>query len=234
MSRQHGPPTHFITLTCAENWWQDLREIYLSLECNEGQEEQCHLLDAGDFKAMCKAAQKCPLYVNEYFMMRAEHFLDNFAREALELEYYWGRVEFAPGRGAIHLHILGIARNKAYLNDFYNAKNEKTKIEVLQKYVEEYLGMTANIKLDDHHIRFHADGQQKTTTDMTPLGTRYSECSNPDLDHVHLVQGAMLHSCSEYCLGEKDKEGKKLSSVMVPKKLQIKATHLAKNVAPKL
>ena len=24
VSRQHGPPTHFITLTCAENWWPDL------------------------------------------------------------------------------------------------------------------------------------------------------------------------------------------------------------------
>ena len=212
MSRQHGPPTHFITLTCAENWWQDLQEIYSSLECNAGREEQCHLLNAGDFKAMYKAARKYPLYVNEYFMMRAQHFLDNFAREALELEYYWGRVEFAPGRGAIHLHILGIARNKAYLNDFYNAKNEKIKIKVLQKYVEEYLGMTANIKLDDRHVRFHADGQQKATTDMTPLGTQYSECPNPDLDHVHLVQDAMLHSCSEYCLGKKDKEGKKLRS----------------------
>ncbi len=36
--------------------------------------------------------------------------MDEFARDALDLEYYWGRVEFAPGRGAIHLHILGIAK----------------------------------------------------------------------------------------------------------------------------
>ena len=30
--RQHGPPTHFITLTCAENWWHDLHEMYVTLE----------------------------------------------------------------------------------------------------------------------------------------------------------------------------------------------------------
>ena len=51
-------------------------------------------------------------------MMRAQNFMDDFARKVLESEYYWGQVEFVSGRGAIHLHILGIAKNKAYLHDF--------------------------------------------------------------------------------------------------------------------
>ena len=34
-------------------------------------------------------------------------------KKALGIEHYWGWVEFAPGRGAIHLHIIGIARDKA-------------------------------------------------------------------------------------------------------------------------
>ena len=37
------------------------------------------------------------------------------ARDALDLEYYWGRVEFASGRGAIHLHILGIGKEQGLL-----------------------------------------------------------------------------------------------------------------------
>ena len=76
---------------------------------------------------MSRAAHKYSLYVNEYFMHRAKRFMDVFARETLDLEYYWGRVEFAPGRGAIHLHILGIAKDKAYLEDFYQARGEKRK-----------------------------------------------------------------------------------------------------------
>ena len=38
--------------------------------------------------------------------------MDIFAQEVLNLEYYWGRVEFESGHGAVHLHILGIAKNK--------------------------------------------------------------------------------------------------------------------------
>ena len=210
VSRRHGPPTHFITLTCAENWWPDLRDIYADLERNAGREDECRLIEAGNFQAMCRASRRHPLYVNQYFMMRAERFMDEYARHALELEYYWGRVEFAPGRGAIHLHILGIAKNKAYLNDFYRAKTEKKKIEVLQSYAEDYLGMTANVQLDETHTRFHLQDRQKTRTDMSPLGIRYAECKDSDIDHAHLVQDSMLHECTEYCLGNVDEKGIKL------------------------
>ena len=88
-------------------------------------------------------------------MMRAKQFMDEFARDALDLEYYWSRVEFASGRGAIHLHILGIGKNKAYLNDFYRAKLERAKMMVLQRYAKEKLGMTANIAFDKNHSKFY-------------------------------------------------------------------------------
>ncbi len=67
-------------------------------------------------------------------MIRAKQFMGSFARDMLELEYYWGCVKFASGRGAIHLHILGIAKNKTYLNYFYREKTKKPKIQVLQNY----------------------------------------------------------------------------------------------------
>ena len=136
--------------------------------------------------------------------------MDEYAQHAFELEYYWGRVEFAPRRGAIHLHILGIAKNEAYLNIFYRAKTEKKKIEVLQSYAEDYLGMTADVQLDETHTRFHLQDRQKTRTDMSPLGICYAECKDSDIDHVHLVQDSMLHACTEYCLGNVDEKGIKL------------------------
>ncbi len=54
--------------------------------------------------------------------------MDDYTRNLLDLEHYWGQVEFAPGRGAIHLHILGIAKNMGYLHDFQKATGEKKKI----------------------------------------------------------------------------------------------------------
>ncbi len=32
VARGHGPPTFFITLSCAENWWIDLRRLLVQLE----------------------------------------------------------------------------------------------------------------------------------------------------------------------------------------------------------
>ena len=210
VSRGHGPPTHFITLSCAENWWPDLRDLYATLAKNAGLTEESELILSGNFRAMSRAARKYSLYVNEYFMKRAKNFLDEFARETIELEYYWGRIEFAPGRGAIHLHLLGIARNKAYLNDFYKAKSEKDKVQVLQEYAEDYLGLTADVAIDSSHSRFSSEDKASSNTNTSPLGARFCECSDRTIDHIHLSQDAMQHSCNEYCLGSVDKAGVKL------------------------
>ncbi len=57
-----------------------------------------------------------------------------FVKKALGIGHYWGRVEFAPGKGAIHLHMICIARDKAYLRAFYQASTSEEKAEVLDKY----------------------------------------------------------------------------------------------------
>ena len=88
---------------------------------------------------MQKAAKKYPLFVNDFFMKRARSFMTNVVKYALGIEHYWSRVEFAPGRGQIHLHILGIAKNKAYLTDFYKAKTTEDKAAIVDKYARKKL-----------------------------------------------------------------------------------------------
>ena len=69
---------------------------------------------------------------------------------------------------------------------------------------------------------------------MSPLGIQYSECQDPILDHKHLAQDSMLHSCNEYCLGKVDSKGIKLRSCCFgfgTKQRQIWATLLEKNFA---
>ncbi len=77
-------------------------------------------------------------------------------------------MEFAPGRGAIHLHIIGILRDKAYLRDFYRASTNKEKADVLEKYVRETLDMTVDVNINDDHLR-------KPDYLNSPLGKRYWE-----------------------------------------------------------
>jgi hypothetical protein len=187
-----------------------LRDIYADIEKNAGRNVEAQKLRAGNLQAMSRAARRNPLYVNQYFMNRAKRFMDVFAREVLDLEFYWGRVEFAPGRGAIHLHLLGIAKDKAYLRDFYKARTEAKKVRVMEKYANDVLGMTADVKMDETYKRFHTSDRSSMSTTKSPLGRRYSEATDADVDHVHLTQDAMLHSCTEYCLGDVDKAGLKL------------------------
>ncbi len=40
----NGPPTFFITFSCAENWWPDLRRLMIDLEMNAGNLNQAELL----------------------------------------------------------------------------------------------------------------------------------------------------------------------------------------------
>lgn len=206
----NGPPTHFMTLTCAENWWPGLRDIFVDIAMNANRIEEAEMLRNGDRKAMARAARENTMYVNKYFMMRAKRFLDEYARDVLELEHYWGRVEFAPGRGAIHLHILGIAKNKAYLHKFYNARTEKAKAKAIEEYATTMLGMTADVEVDERHDRFRMEGKEAGTIKSSPLGTRFTDAENYDEDHVHLAQDCVLHKCHQYCLGEPDPSGIKL------------------------
>ena len=76
---------------------------------------------------MKRAAKKYPLYVNQFFMIRANKFMSGVVKKCLGIEHYWGRVEFAPGRGAIHLYMLGIAKDRAYLYDFTRQAQWRTK-----------------------------------------------------------------------------------------------------------
>jgi hypothetical protein len=127
----HGPPTFFITLSCAKNWWPDLRRLLYQLELIGGNNFKAQAIKHGCRKAMSNAARKFRLYVNEFFMKRANSFIKTVMKKTLQIDHYWGHVEFAPGRGAIHLHIVAIAKNKAYLQEFYNASSLHQKAEAL-------------------------------------------------------------------------------------------------------
>ena len=78
-----------------------------------------------NFSALCQFVKKYSLYLNEFFMQRAKEFMDNYMRIVLGFEHYWGSVKFSLRRGLFHLHILGIAKDKAYLHNFHWAKTDE-------------------------------------------------------------------------------------------------------------
>ena len=67
-------------------------------------------------------------------MKRTQDFMGEVLKGALNIEIYWGRVEFAQERGQIYLHMFGVAKNKAYLNDFYKVKTSEDKAVIVNQY----------------------------------------------------------------------------------------------------
>lgn len=200
VTRGRGPPTFFITFSCAEHWWPDLRRLLWQLEEIAGNKMEATQIKSNDFTAIQRAAKKYPLYVNELFMKRANAFMKTVVQQALGIEYYWGRIEFAPGRGQIHLHLVGIADDKAYLTEFHKAKTMEEKARVVESYAKERLDMTADVRINDSK-----DYRKDIAT--SPLATRYCEATNECEDARILAQDCMVHHCNKYCLRETTKSG---------------------------
>ena len=169
------------------------------MERHAGNDHMAQLLDNNDFSAMQKAAKRYPLFVNDFFMKRARSFMKNVLSKELGIEHYWGRVEFAPGRGQIHLHMLGIAKNKAYLKDFYKAQSLEDKAAVVDKYAREKLDMTADVNIKDDDRNYFPVHTQ------SPLSKKFCEVCNEDEDVRNLCQDCMCHHCNKFCLQDNKK-----------------------------
>ncbi len=93
ISRGYGPPTFFITLSCAENWWPDLRRLLYQLEKIAENTKKADAIKNGGRKEMSNSARIYPLFVNEFLMKHANSFMKTAMKGALQIEHYWGRVE---------------------------------------------------------------------------------------------------------------------------------------------
>ena len=116
--------------------------------------------------------------------------------QGLQINYYWSRVEFTPGRGQIHLHLLGIGRNRSYLYSFYKASTKEEQATIPNDYAENILNMTADIEIDNNHkIDISSDSK-------TPLRKRFYQCDDENEDFRLLAQEVLCHKCNEYCLNK--------------------------------
>ncbi|KAL3799034.1 hypothetical protein HJC23_005173 [Cyclotella cryptica] len=192
----HGPPTHFITLSCAEFWWPDLRRLVADMETLNGNHEQAKKIKNNDFSAIATSVRKYPLMVSEFFMLRATLFIETTLKKIIDLLYYIGSIEFAPGRGQIHMHLIAIMRDKAFLHEFFNAKTEAQKTSVLESYAVDSLGMTADINVNDTPTS--NDVQQAKRN----LATCYHEQGCTHKDAENLCQACMMHFCNDYCMAK--------------------------------
>lgn len=202
VAQGNGPPTIFLTLSCAENWWPELTELIADMEDQCGNTSQAKSVRENNFTEICISVKRYPLLVNQFFLMRTKEFMKTVVKDGLDIPHYWGRVEFAPGRGQIHLHLLCIGKNQSYLKDYHDAKTEAKKTQVLNQYATEILDMTADVDVNDD-----PDYSIDTSPNSrTALRKRFSEVKDDEKDIKSLAEGCMVHKCNGYCMDTKNKK----------------------------
>ena len=115
----HGPPTFFITLSCAEYLWPDIKRLIADRFSSAG-------LDPPDLEiSFVQLVNDYTLIVQEYFYERVKLWLSTIGAKVFHIKHYWLRYEFAPSRGQIHAHMLAIHDNPKVMEPYYNNTSDK-------------------------------------------------------------------------------------------------------------
>lgn len=191
VQKEHGAPHFFITLSCAEYHWPDVKRLLTE-----------RLQIAGKYKGekdmddnYVKYINEYTLVVQEYFQQRVELWLKTIGKTVFGIKHYWVRYEFAASRGQIHAHMLVITDNiKVY--DIYSKLNTKPDLqaEFLRLWVEKRMNMV-NTYLTDEEIQ-----NFKKTKGEHPAKILYQDVED-DEDDIKKCQVYMQqHVCNPYCM----------------------------------
>ena len=165
-----------------------------STECYVGSEKMPKLLN------------EFSIVVQEYFQKRVEIWLRTVGRTVFGIEHYWVRYEFAPGRGQIHAHLLGIPKTKnIHLLSYETLKNSdgsSNKADLLGQWAADQFGLTASVSDSFDSLDVNAQ--------TTPISIRFSDVEptdeNIEKDAEMLMKHVQCHKCSGFCL--RDDESK--------------------------
>ena len=183
-----GPPNYFITLSCAEYMWPDIKRLIIDRFTVAG-------LDPPDLnKSFVQLVNDYTLIVQEYFQARVKLWLSTIGAEVFHIKHYWLRYEFAPSRGQIHAHMLAIHENPSVMEPYYcNRANKKKQEEFLHQWMTKELGITAMFPENDLG--------SNTKKNDHPSTVMYKDVSSRnEEDFLHCLQKLQYHKCSAFCM----------------------------------
>jgi len=212
----HGAPNLFITLSCAEYFWPDIKRL-LEERIFVASGERVDL--DSDHTAKVKAVNEYSIVVQEYFHKRVEHFMETVGKELLGIKHYWLRYEFAKSRGQIHCHMLAITHDAVdatgIMSKLYEFRDDKERqARLLDAWVKQRLGMSADMPIVDEETteRYHNEFGDRTQQRYQPCSVRLSDIHDEVLDMFHLANTTQMHKCSDYCMRQPREANKQQSN----------------------
>lgn len=132
----NGPPTLFITLSCAEYWWKDINRLLADRFSIAGLEPPT--VETNNVSSV----NNYTIIVQEYFQLRVKHWIDTVGKKIYKIKHYWGRFEFAPSRGQVHLHLLAISDFTSFHRYLHKHVPSEHRADVLASWAKKNLGFS--------------------------------------------------------------------------------------------
>ena len=218
----NGLPNLFITLSCAEFWWPDLRRLLTErVKLAEGRDVD---LDNNETER-CRVAHDYAAVVQECFQLRLGAWLKTVGKEVFRIKHCWVRFEFAKGRGQIHAHMLAVSDTKMMHNEelidamkkSYEHRDDPIK---RAKHVNQWASLHFDIKAEHPGTPKDHDGATDLRNVGPPEGSAKKAATNPcsvrfgdtakdgsigskeryHQDVVDLCNCCQMHQCNGCCL----------------------------------
>ena len=135
MIKQLGPPSWWMTLSCANLRWNEIYKILSKLQGTEITDEQ---IDVMSYDQKCKMLNSNPVVVAKHFQFRLERLFKDVLLNSNDpigkIVYHAIRIEF-QFRGSPHAHCFIWINNCSVLTE----ETIDSYLEFLDKYVHAYL-----------------------------------------------------------------------------------------------
>lgn len=182
----HGPPTFFITLSCAEYQWKDVKRLVKERILLTGGNDEWN-----ENRLSSNVNEYC-IVVQEYFQEKVKIWLNTVGAKVFGIKHYWYRFEFAPSRGQIHAHMLAISDSRALPQKYYDLRPDKQKqAKFLEGWVQTCFNMTTS---KDASISISETAEHPSSLSFDQMVDRKKYDENLCLTKLQ------QHVCSKYCL----------------------------------
>lgn len=197
----HGPPNFFITLSCGEYYWPDILRL-LRDRMTMAKDDRLNDCYQGSTK-FTEIINDYAIVIQEYFQIRFKIWMEKIGKTIFGIKYYWGRFEFAPGRGQIHIHLLAIREDqnifKLCYEDLKLPDGKKKRDQRLANWANDQFGLTATVNKDFE--------TRQVSPQSSPCSIRLCDLSVTQNglveDQQNLLKFCQFHECNGFCLRRK-------------------------------
>lgn len=195
-----GPPTLFLTFSCAEYWWSDLCEMLAKrLQGTEDEFRLHDMIHKRDKTIRCYLIDKYSAIVQEFFQIKMDNWLETVGRKVFRINSYFLRFEFTKGRGQIHAHILACTMDYSVMLKFGSLyRNDPT-------YATRFIADFVRHRYDLSCEMPRTDKVMTRDKDMSYVEKRFIEIEDMNEDKYQLCICCHMHVCNKFCLKYKSK-----------------------------